>query len=399
MSFSAQSRVRPSGGKRAISFRRRILFLSLVLIALAAVLELGTRGYNRLRTGRWTVGDPERAAVNAGLYTSNVWTGQIPRPGAVVEFPGRSIHINSLGFRGYEISPHKSAGTVRIACLGGSTTFDVKVSDDTRTWPAQMEAVLRARHGIRNVEVINAATCGYSLQRSLIDLTTRVLDVRPDWIICYAGVNDLAAAHRPDHQVGQSHLATVTPQETPWYRRLMGTSEFCNEVVSRLRYARQLKYGNWEGRPIERTDEPDPRGIAAFGRNLKTLVGICRAHDIRLALVTVRTAYAPMQPMDVQMELARMDLMDHSNLSLQGHYRGYAMINQVIREVGRAYQVPVIDQAMALPAGDMHFADSVHFNDAGAAALAMLAADELAPHLKPDTLPGEPIVVSPTIAE
>src|SRR5262249_28369467 len=47
----------------------------------------------------------------------------VPKPG--YEVTGRLIHIkiNALGFRGDEITIKKPAHTIRIACLGASTTF------------------------------------------------------------------------------------------------------------------------------------------------------------------------------------------------------------------------------------------------------------------------------------
>src|SRR5262249_59928 len=156
-----------------------------ICLSVLVTLELGTRTWNRLRQGRWTVNDPEKTAANSGMYLPNYWVGQIPRPNTDVDSFGRHIHINSLGFRGPEILSTRPPHMHRMACIGGSTTFDIKVSQDALAWPAQLGAILRQSHGVNNVEVINAATCGYSLPRSIIDLMVRTLDIEPDWVICY----------------------------------------------------------------------------------------------------------------------------------------------------------------------------------------------------------------------
>jgi len=395
-----------------------LLLLLLLLVLNLAALEGAVRGYYRLRFGRWSVVDPRSAAVNSRLYAPHAWLGRFPRPNSDVFTEGRHIRINTLGYRGPECAQARPPGVLRIVCIGGSTTFDVKVSDDDKTWPAQLQADLRRRTGLAGVEVVNAATNGYALPRTIIDLALRTLDLRPDWIICYPGVNDLAYADRTDHQFGESHRAIPNPPRAEALAGLLAYSELYNEIAARIRYARQLRYGNWEGRPVERKDEPDPRGIAAFERNLATLAGICWAHDVRLALVTVRVAYSPDQPIEIQKRLARGDLMDHPSLSLAGHYRGYALINEKIREAARRFDLPLIDQAAemghfsvqrsaissgfesgATGRGDRagradssgpcppaamnadHFADSVHFNDAGAAAFAAFTAERLAPYL------------------
>src|SRR5690242_11836091 len=45
------------------------------------------------------------------------------------------ITVNSLGFRGPEITVPKPAGTVRLAFLGASTTWCAEVSGNDKVWP------------------------------------------------------------------------------------------------------------------------------------------------------------------------------------------------------------------------------------------------------------------------
>ncbi|MFH1420316.1 MAG: SGNH/GDSL hydrolase family protein [Planctomycetota bacterium] len=368
--------------RKRLSLHRKLLYLVVVCFGLLAVTEVGVRVMNRLRHGRWTVVDPGDTAANTRLYAGHTWLGQFPRPGAEVLSKGRHIKINSLGYRGREFSLAKPPGIVRIACIGGSTTFDVKVSDDTKTWPAQLENRLREHAGLEHVQIVNAATNGYALPRTIIDLALRTLDISPDWIVCYPGVNDVGFANRVSHQLGESHNALSRPMSSPSvWSKILAASELHNEIVGRIRYAKQVRHGNWEGVAIERQDQPDPRGMAAFERNLATLAGICQAHNIRLALVTVRIAYSPEQPVEKQRRLAKGDLMDHPYLSLQGHYNGYATANRMIRETAEKFDLLLIDQAALLPPAEADFADSVHFNDAGAASLAELAAEVLTPRI------------------
>lgn len=342
------------------------------------MMEFAVRAMDRIQHGSWFYqADSQAGFVNHPLL------GPIPRGGSKLVDGDHVIQVNSLGYRGDQIALSKTPGTIRIACLGGSTTFDPQVSRDDLAWPAQLATLLRGRHGVTNVEVVNASLQQYSLPRSLIDLALRTVDLQPDWVVCYAGINDLADLDQPENQIGQWQHAEIKCTEQPFWKRALSCSALYRKMTEHVRHARQVRYGNREGRYIERNDEPDSRGMAAFERNLKTLVGICRVHGIRLALVTVRTAYARMQPIDVQMALAQSDLMEHSTLSLAGHYRGYEAINSIIRKTAATYRLPLIDQAAILPSGEMHFADSVHFNDAGSAALAFLVADQIAPYLKP----------------
>ena len=360
------------------TLRSKLLVSIAVFAGTLGLMEFSVRALDRIQHGTWFYHPGDRAC-----YMNHPMLGQIPRGGSKLVDQGHVIQINSLGYRGDPISLEKNSGTIRIACVGGSTTFDPQVTRDDLAWPAQLSTLLRGRHGVSNVEVVNASLQENSLSRSLIDLALRTVDLQPDWVVCYAGINDLACLDLPENQIGQWQHAEVRIEEQPVWKRFFSCSALYRRMTEHVRHARQLKYGNREGRYIERHDQPDPRGIAAFERNLRTLVGICRVHGIRLALVTVRTAYAPMQPLDVQAALAQSDLMNHPTLSLAGHYRGYDAINAIIRKVAATYRLPLIDQATILPSGEMHFADSVHFNDAGSAALAFLVADQIAPYIKP----------------
>jgi len=46
------------------------------------------------------------------------------------------IKINSQGFRSPELQPKRETDSLRLAFLGGSTTFSAEVSGNEFTWPA-----------------------------------------------------------------------------------------------------------------------------------------------------------------------------------------------------------------------------------------------------------------------
>jgi lysophospholipase L1-like esterase len=77
--------------------------------------------------------------------------------------------------------------------IGGSTTYTIKVEDDDKTFTQQLEWIIANDYGYRNVEVINAGVGGYTSWESLINLEFRVLNLQPDLIAVYHGVNDIHA--------------------------------------------------------------------------------------------------------------------------------------------------------------------------------------------------------------
>ncbi len=118
--------------------------------------------------------------------------------------------LNSLGFRGPEMSIEKQNGTLRIVCIGASETFGLYEGKDNE-WPRQLEQKLKAQ-GI-DAEVINAAIAGMSLSQRTIHLQQRLLQLRPDVVVMmleygsYAGLTPervrmqrSTRAVLPDHQ-------------------------------------------------------------------------------------------------------------------------------------------------------------------------------------------------------
>jgi hypothetical protein len=105
---------------------------------------------------------------------------------------GQTYH-NSLGYRNDEFPLEKPNGVFRIVALGGSSTYDVSIKDNDKTFTAQLERMLREEYGYQNVQVINAGVPGYNSWEILVNLEFRVLDLDPDLVIIYEGTNDVHA--------------------------------------------------------------------------------------------------------------------------------------------------------------------------------------------------------------
>lgn len=137
------------------------------------------------------------------------------RPGAELELPkpagAQHLRINAQGFRGREVAREKPPGSLRVACIGGSTT--TQGPEDDATYPARLEAKLRERFPGRALEVLNlgvsATWSNYWLQG---DREDQLFALAPDVVVQYDGINDLAFVHL--HQYAEAH---------PW-RRWLGRS-------------------------------------------------------------------------------------------------------------------------------------------------------------------------------
>jgi hypothetical protein len=114
--------------------------------------------------------------------------------------PTWQIGLNSLGFRGEEMTPAKRPTTVRIACVGDSWTFGMPVGQD-QSYPSRLAAWLRQERPGTSYEVQNFGVLGYSSFQGLQLLKTRVLDFHPDIVVIGFGMNDSEVAGYRDKDI------------------------------------------------------------------------------------------------------------------------------------------------------------------------------------------------------
>lgn len=111
--------------------------------------------------------------------------------------------LNSMGFRGDEITLERTAGQDRVICIGASETFGLYEAAGNE-WPRRLEQVLRQEGA--PTEVINAAIAGMSLPQRTRHLTSRLLRLRSDVVVMMLEYGSYAGLTRENVQVRrQSH--------------------------------------------------------------------------------------------------------------------------------------------------------------------------------------------------
>jgi len=194
----------------AASRPRLLRALSLAWLVLAAVVIASLAGELWLRIeARRKLKASERfrasnvffanvTELNAGDYA--VWAKPWfkYRAGARAEVTAGGEHfviqINSHGFRTHEFAVPKPRGLVRVVCIGGSTTVAGRTNEET--YPALVEAKLRARHPGLPVEVLNLGVSGVTHEHWLSRLD-RVFAFEPDVVVHYEAVNDISWRELP----------------------------------------------------------------------------------------------------------------------------------------------------------------------------------------------------------
>jgi lysophospholipase L1-like esterase len=334
---------------------RTVLLLRLGLVLISVLVALGSvealvRVRQWLQTGT-SAAAPYSLALDPG---SGLW---IPTPGQV----SGPIRINRDGFRGPDVPRVKPPGTIRLAFLGGSTTFCAEVSGNDATWPDQLTRALRARHPGVSFDYLNAGVPGYGMGSIRATLERRVAPYHPDVIVLYEATNDMAADTRAvAARHGLFHDLTADPSplakvSVTWY------------LIERRMIARRRQAAVASGIVL-------PYNADSLARVFEErVVGVLRDARAVAPLRVVATFSHKMrrgQPPAVALANATYSMYYSLYQSVDGLIRMYDAYNEALRRAARATDAILVDGEDDIPADDLHFTDSVHFTDEGARAMA-----------------------------
>lgn len=351
--------------RRRLSARKRLLFAAVALGILLGVPEVVFQVRDAVRAAR-----KPRLPVEDCPYRITRLT-----PGARVVRQGQTIDVNSFGLRGPEITQEKPAGTLRIACVGASTTFGLYAKDDASTWPAMLERALRAKG--RQVEVLNCGAPGWTSRASLTNLEMVVFGLKPDVVVIYHNHNDLLENRQARYQQdSQADDWRTLYHPTPFPQRVLQASAFFSFVRSRLR-PEHAELGLEKKAPAL-----DPAGTAAFERNLRRLVRRCQEQGARVLLCTYPRAYR--DTLEESRKAAVPDLEQWYGQMCPFEYpafmEGLRLYDGIVRAVGADAKVPVVDLVSLVPNDVSLYVTPIHHSEAGEEKVSGFVRDALEAH-------------------
>ncbi|MSR62853.1 MAG: SGNH/GDSL hydrolase family protein [Planctomycetes bacterium] len=265
------------------------------------------------------------------------------------------IKINSLGFRGPELKRPKPPARVRVAFLGGSTTFCAEASSFAATWPELVLAGLRADAPELEFDAVNCGAGGFTTAESRINLERRVAPLQPDVIVYYEATNDLTRDAR------KAAIAVGLYEARERDHARLGDWWLTYFLVEKnLRQYLEARGGEEHKLNVE------PRELSrGFEERLTELLTSAKQHALVVAIATFAVRMRPEQTAEVQRAAAASALFYMPFLDLPSLLADYAEYNRVIRGVAHALDVILIEGETSIPGDREHFADSVHLRDPG----------------------------------
>jgi len=323
-----------------------------ILVLLLAAAEIAIRLRQTLRYGT--------ASTIEDTYTVDPRLGlRVP----IANLVKGHIAVNSLGFRGPEIRVPKPPGTVRLAFIGASTTWCGEVSGNDKVWADIVAKSLAQAFPAHHFDYVNGGVPGYTIPASRKNLELRVAPLAPDVIVIYEGMNDLSGELREVAAAkGVARDAKMEPAS-----RLADYSLLWNLAEKNLRvWFAQQRVQTSKGRLVL-----DASALGdGFRRDLTGLVQAAQQRAKRVAVATFSIQLRSGQSADEQLRAAASRLYYEPFMTPQGIIDAYRRYNEIVREVAAATGALLVDGEDDIPGDPAHFADTVHFTDAGSAAMA-----------------------------
>ncbi len=354
------------------------------------LMEAGLRAFGPLPDPYEPLREPKNKAYIPARHTPEFRLRARIEPGLSGLSGVQRFTINAQGFRGDVLQSPKPPREHRVFLIGGSTT-ECGIIDDARAPHTKAQALLGG-----NFKVINAGHSGDASYDHVAVLAHHIAHLEPDTIVLKAGVNDLIASIRGRDYL---HLRPHNPirlQDPTLLRMLLMRAQLARRIWSvsnpiKARISSQLAqdapvqtiYRTTAERCQKRqvTSEPPPLQLDAFRRNLRSIIGLARAHRARVILATQPSSWDG--PAAAQawhwMTCHGAQRFDHRKMAA-----ALNEYNRVIRELARAEGAPLLDLAARFPRSLELLYDDVHLNQKGSDAFAAAIAGAVRASLQTD---------------
>jgi lysophospholipase L1-like esterase len=277
---------------------------------------------------------------------------------------------NSWGFRGKDFCPDKKAGTLRIVCVGSSTTEGS--GNEETTYPRYLEQRLQESFPGCTLEVINAGHHGQDLEDIVEVLRQRVVPLHPDVVLFLlpSFVDLMSYLHMEPETPVASSPGWWLYQHSVLFGLLCDSFGWGPRLYPAVPHSIDLATPKW--------------WITSRSDRVRELITSAREHGIPLVVSSFFT---------LAHEGLSVSFAKDPNLYKQLYMTKFPFtageialvfrdVNEQTMQVVRACGCPYVDAATAFPREPRYFLpDMIHMTPEGNDALARLFADFLSHNL------------------
>lgn len=272
--------------------------------------------------------------------------------------------INRYGFRGPDINLDKVNGVSRVIFLGASETFGLYESENME-FPAQVRLMLENTcHG--RYQILNAAAPGLSPPRASQFYQLWLSKFKPDIVVYYPS----PVIYLDETAPVPAKITSRKDNNGHFQLRFIGNlrntiKQHTPDVVQK--YVRQFS--------INHTIGKHPLGWVWIKPPVDRLV-LFKSHLTEFVIEVLKSGAKPVLMTHANRFAQKTTASDkYLMTSWRKFYprateeclvQNESEANNIIREVGLIYNVPIIDLEKIVPKDSKYFADYAHFNDKGA---------------------------------
>lgn len=257
-----------------------------------------------------------------------------------------------------------------VVFLGGSTTECMSMPEEDR-FPFRVGDMLLKDKSI-DVKTLNSGVSGNSTQHSLNLLLNKIAPARPKMVVLMHAVNDLNTYLKCNSywEAGgrYSNIRLTESKSDGWKTRLLPA------IYPRMKSTFK---SNQDSVSFEFPDleSIEPRLMQDFERNLELIVGICKAFNIELVLMTQARAF------DVSSDETHLNgvktIEEYDSIYFRNYIDVFEKLNTITRNVAQANRVKLIDLALENSLDGKLFYDAIHYNSKGSLKTSSIIADSL----------------------
>lgn len=241
----------------------------------------------------------------------------------------------------------KPPGTVRVACIGNSTT---------NPYPQFLEEFLNEACPQARFQTLNFGMGWWSSLHSTVNFVLNVIDFNPDYVVFHENCNDHNYRGYPGLQGDAAHAyrpLTIPVTRDTYLSRLFVLYRISAMLLKR-KFPKLLSRHYSMERSIlspdnKKYDLYNPTELYIFKRNLETIYAVSKHKNIRLCLMT--------HPFSNVLKYGE----EHDKV-----YRPHiTKVNEMLREMAVQYELLLIDADRLMTSKEDLFIDPVHVNAKG----------------------------------